>query len=470
MIKRPEYTVILATDSSVYRGDFAGRSARSIAHVDMADLNVDGTLVEAVRLAIELSQPIGRKVAVCSTAVWNQVIAVPRLSVADLGESELEGALKFEAETLVGIDAENAVLSAVDLGDAQDQRRFWVNVTELSQWQSIVDLISDARGKLVWLAHPVGAVSGSKGVLHPPQIEIWGNSISRMAGGGTLQSTSEAGLNSPRWATDLGFASTGSATTHQPWLLGPDPTDDQIPESINEVIKLSDERQLKLWLQTVATGITDFAAQKRPLIRQQRRASSSAAGLFAKVAAALLVIVFCGWHMFWLNGRNARLVQEIAASKQPAIEKKKYDTLLQSVLTKRTQTKVEATQAKLDARKVQFLFGNQRDRIQRLLKLLVDLRTSDLVVKEIALNEKGTVVSGISLNGQSAPNMANRLRDMALPLGWKIHPATQSGEMKMISGGPWKFTILLEDVGPPDAQTEAQVSLPPVSRTARAGP
>ncbi len=470
MKRRPEYSVILATDSSVYRADFAGRLARSIISVESTDLNADDSLVDAVRLAIELARPIGRRVVVYSTAVWNQMIAVPRLSVADLGQSELESALKFEAETLVGIDAENAILSAVELGDANDQRRYWVNITELSQWQSIVDLISEERAKLVWLAHPVGAVTGPNGVLDPPQIEIWGNSISRLASGGTLQSTSEARFNSDRWPSDLGFASPESATTHQPWLLGPDLTDDQIPGSINEVIRLSDERQLKLWLQTVAAGISGRVALNRPLIRQEQHASSFAAGLLAKVAAVLLVVMFCSWHIYWLNARNRQLISEIAVSKQPAIEKKKYDALLQNVMEKRTQTKAEATQSKLNARKIQFLFDNQTDRIQRLLKLLVDLRTSDLVVKEIALHEKGMVVSGISLNGESAPNMANRLRDAALPLGWKIHPATQNGEMKMISGGPWKFTILLEDVGPPDTQTEAQVNLLRLQKTARAGP
>ena len=149
----------------------------------------------------------------------------------------------------------------------------------------------------------------------------------------------------------------------------------------------------------------------------------------------------------------------ISELKIPLIEKSKHDGMLQGLMQKRDQAISEGNVAKQNLQRVRFLFEGQTSRIHMLLNKLVEFRTPDLVVKEIVANEDGTMISGVSLDSDAAPLLTNRLRDALTPVGWRVHPASQQGQLKMTSGGPWTFSILLQDVGPPSLiKTQEPVS------------
>ena len=90
----------------------------------------------------------------------------------------------------------------------------------------------------------------------------------------------------------------------------------------------------------------------------------------------------------------------------------------------------------------------QADRLFKLLELAVACHTSDLRVDRIRPDESGLVISGIALNSESPQDFANKLRPEAETLGWKVSPATLTGQRKMTSGGPWNFEIALQDMEP----------------------
>ena len=142
--------------------------------------------------------------------------------------------------------------------------------------------------------------------------------------------------------------------------------------------------------------------------------------------------------------------------KKPAEEKKKSDSQLISLLENRLEVETEDALLADDLKRVRFFLENQNDRIAKLLSLLVELRTNDLVVEEIGGTEAGVLISGISLNGESAQALAKKLRERAVQLGWAVNPAKQDGQQKLSTGGPWKYEILLTDTGPFESAVQSR--------------
>jgi hypothetical protein len=119
-----------------------------------------------------------------------------------------------------------------------------------------------------------------------------------------------------------------------------------------------------------------------------------------------------------------------------------------AILEQRAVVEVEDTALGDDLKRISFFLDNQRNRFAKLLNLLIELRTEDLVIQQIGGTEEGVLITGISLNGEAAQALAKRLRERAVELGWAVNPARQEGQQLMTTGGPWKYEILLTDTGP----------------------
>lgn len=96
---------------------------------------------------------------------------------------------------------------------------------------------------------------------------------------------------------------------------------------------------------------------------------------------------------------------------------------------------------------LQFFLDQQVGRLGKLLVWLLELRTEDVLIRELKPHERGMSIVGLSLNSESAPQLANQLRDAAQPFGWRVSLGAQIGAKTLVSGGPWEFEIILEDVG-----------------------
>ena len=81
------------------------------------------------------------------------------------------------------------------------------------------------------------------------------------------------------------------------------------------------------------------------------------------------------------------------------------------------------------------------------------------MILEIGGTEEGVLISGLSLNGESAQALAKRLREKAVPLGWAVNPARQEGQQKLTTGGPWDYEILLTDTGPFESAVQPRKKL-----------
>ncbi len=465
-----DVSIILISENQVVRADFEGRHASRLIDLVREKRNSNLSAQQVLESVVQNKKSIGRKTLVLDTSIWSQIVSVPRLSVADVAPEELGGALKFEVETLSGVEAERAVLGIREIESAGSsgselfpgqpatgQQDYWVNVATLESVKSVTKLAKARGAWWVGLAHPAGSYA-LRNRDQNRHIEIWDNLVF-LFNRYNLQSISSRSGNWPvQWGVDTPTDQSdtlGMVAEHAGLL----------PESLagRDVTVLDGEALLTKWLHNVARCVAkqeldDFL----PIVVETREpANFSQRTILARVALAALTIAFCLGHYGFLNHRQNNIEQRIFDLKQPGIAKQGYDNEITEILNERSKLEPEAAKIKQQLMQIEFLFNHQTGRLEQFLGLLMASRTSDLVIENISTHEKGLVVKGTSLGGRSAPLMASRLREQVLSLGWRVTAPTQIGEQKMVSGGPWRFTILFEDVGPGVTLSELD---PPASK------
>ncbi len=455
MSHRPDLTLILITNRVVLRADVDNRQNLTTEPVTI-ESSAAGNMIDEIQRVLDGGAPLARKVAVLSTSVWNQLVSIPRLSIDGLDDDQLRDALKYEVEPLLGIQADLATLSFSEIAGMGDHRRFWVNVLPSSDWQSVRGLLKSKKARDIQITHPVVVSNQSEA----DRLEFWDDTIFFVDSDGYLKQMCDVGAATDRWVSDFGFASSQQAFESTNTLFHPDAESAAKRQAdADRMMDLSSSQTQVTWLQTTAKCLAESSIGNRPIIQQPSKKTALGNGWLLKVASVLLVVTFCAWHLSWLKSRNQQMEVTISELKIPLIEKSKHDGMLQGLMQKRDQAISEGNVAKQNLQRVRFLFEGQTSRIHMLLNKLVEFRTPDLVVKEIVANEDGTMISGVSLDSDAAPLLTNRLRDALTPVGWRVHPASQQGQLKMTSGGPWTFSILLQDVGPPSLiKTQEPVS------------
>lgn len=456
MSKTPDLTIFLLSDQVVARADYAGRERPRRTAFRGLPRSPEATSLAALESLLEDAGPVGRHVLVLNTEIWSQIISLPAASVTGVRQPELHQALRFEVETLTGIDAEQAQLGITDVTPRRRrgpgaERMFWLNVVATEQVRTIVDLMRAHGARAVDLAHPMGMAAAPTG-KNCWRLEVWNNQVAWIHNG-KLQKIQSRGSN---WGEELQSRLDDPAIARQGSIIV---SSASAVEGIDRggvpLLDLSESDSLATWLDQTADKASDRSS--RPLIQLEKQKRESGRGLVFKLVAAAIVLLFCGGHWWWLDQQQQKLERDTEALKRPALAKQQYDAELAEVLNQRATVDQEAARMQYQVKRVEFLFKAQTGRLKRLLAMLSEFRTEDLVIQAIEHDPNGLVVRGISLNSYSAPLMANRLREPAQPLGWKIHAATQIGEQKMTNGGPWDFSILFEDIGP---------GLTPISDTA----
>ncbi len=447
MSKSPDLTIFLVSDRVVARADYSGRDRSRRIAFHSFPRDAETTSLAVLESMLESSGPVGRQVVVLDTEIWSQIISLPAASVTGVRQPELQQALRFEVETLTGIDAEQSQLGITDVTPRRrrgprTERLFWLNVVATDQVRAIVELMRAHGARAVDLAHPLGMAAAPTG-RNCWRLEVWNHQVAWIHGG-KLQKIQSRGST---WIEELQSRLTDPARAELGSIIV---SSEAAMEGVDfgdiPLLNLSEPDALATWMDQTASKVTERDA--RPLIQLEKQKRESGRGLAFKLGAAAIALLFCGGHWWWLDQQQRKLELDTEALKRPALAKQQYDTELAEVLNQRATVDQEAAKMQYQVKRVEFLFKAQTGRLKRLLAMLSDFRTEDLVIQAIEHDPNGLVVRGISLNSYSAPLMANRLREPALPLGWKIHAATQIGEQKMTNGGPWDFSILFEDIGP----------------------
>jgi hypothetical protein len=444
MSKRSECTIFLITGSEVVRADFAGKNGQHFLGLERSTRDAAFTAADTVQLALSTQSKVGRRCFVFETSVWSQIVSVPKRSIEDIQPAELQNALKFEVETLSGVDADSSALGIAELVDENPaQASFWINVAQSDLFESLSDTLKASGAKWVSLAHPAGfaADSGRKS----QSVELWENVAILLE---KLVPRNIAGLTS-RWPEQLGLGTVSEALENVAVFAQ---NQSMVGESadLTGVRSLDNEEALNVWLNAAARRGMSESVNYFPLVKsfEQVTQASSVSTTLLRVLAAGLVTLFCFWHWSWLEKSQSKVEQEIVELEQPAIDKRGFDQQLAQVREQRSTLEQDANAAQLKMKKVEYLLQFQKSRLANLLAELKKLRTEDLVISKIELHESGIVVSGLTLNSNSAPELAKQLTTVVTPMGWSVNPAAQEGKNQLTNGGPYEFSILLADVGP----------------------
>lgn len=433
MARRPDISVLLVFNRQVIRADYGRDFLKTLFYLHET-VDVESTLWDAVQQVTSGYPPLSSRTIILSSDVWSQVVMLPKMSVADIDQTDLDEVLKFEAETLSGIDIDEISLASTPLGPKDEYQQFWVSAIQKSTLEDVYKLLEASGCREIGIAHPAGLGGNQQTSPAGESIEIW----------------DELAFHLVNHATKLSFVKQVSSDHFEsgcPILFG-----GSSPEPINGLAntsKLEDEGTARSWTAQVASNYTqrigDLAA---PLIRRTKRTSATPIRHLFTGVIGLAVIAFCFWHWQFVSRKNELLQSKIEQVKLPATERKKYDSQLIEILESRAEVELDDMSLSDDLKRIRFFLDSQRNRFAALLNLLIDERKPNLVIEQIEGTEEGVLISGISLNGEAAQALATRLRESAVTLGWAVNPAKQQGQQKLTTGGPWDFKILLTDTGP----------------------
>lgn len=439
MARRPDITIILIFSRGVARADFNRGRPEPVRKL-IESVDVESTTKEAIEQVVIGQAAIAPRTIVLATDIWSQIIALPRMSVSGIAPEELDEVLKFEAETLSGIEIDEISLAFTSLGRQDELLRYWVSAIRQSDLDAAHRLLESAGGRDIVVAHPAG-LSGDPKSSSATTIEVWNelaffldDHASKLAR--IKQASPDLFL--PKHQITIGLGAT--AIELAPNLSAQ---------------SLEDDSAFDLWAGQVAQNY--FQRQQEciaPLLRISKAPTGFSAKYIVSGLFAIAVIAMCIWHRSYLRQYNESVIQKIAQIKTPAEEKKKYDSQLISILETRAELETEDAALGDDLKRVQFFLDNQSNRIPKLLNLLIELNAPEMVIQKIAGSEEGVMISGVSLNGEAAQALAKRLRERAVPLGWAVNPARQVGQQKLTTGGPWDYDILLTDTGPFDSAVQ----------------
>ncbi|MEM7785612.1 MAG: hypothetical protein AAF623_19850 [Planctomycetota bacterium] len=445
MARRPDISILLFDREGIFRADFS-RNSKSPSFQIRESADVESNYAEALDEVIRDKPSLAAQIVVASTNIWSQIVLLPKLSVTGIEENELEEALKFEAETLSGIEIDDIAVAYSLLRQDSEFNYYWVSAIRQSDLDQANELLESVGCRSITLAHPAG-LGMAPGIENQfPILEIWDEQ--------TFRFERQPGfLNRVRQ-----FTPEELKPAHSILLHGQDEWD---ATQFEEVFDLSEDAVLTQWAQKVAGNfLEDRERVGSPLIQLSKETNHTPLRYLATALIAILVLGLCFWHWKYMTQVNRSLRAEIEEIKNPAELKKRYDSQLMIILEQRTEVEVLDAALGDDLKRVQFFLDNQSNRIVKLLELLANQRTPNLVIDKISGVEQGVMISGISLNVEAAQALAKRLRELATPLGWVVNPAKQEGQEKLTTGGPWNYEIILTDTGPFETAVQPRKKIP----------
>ena len=433
MAKRSDISIILFFDRQMVRADF-GKDISKPNFYLQETVDVESTLYEAI-IQVTQNQPrLGSRTLVLSTDVWSQIVLLPKLSVSGIEPSDLEEVLKFEAETLSGIDIDEISLASTSLGIEDDYQKFWVSAIRSADLDAINEHLESLGCRDILIAHPSGFAANNAVKNNRQTIEVWEDLVFHLT------------ENSTR-LEQVKQLSTTPLVSNEPVLTGSQNLEwDEEHATFEHLI---DDATAKRWAGIVAGNYRKrLDAILAPRLRHFDRVPTRPIRHIFSGIIGLLVIGFCFWHGQYVQQYNKNLQIKISEIEAPAVQKKKNDSQLIQILEKRVEVETAVTALGDDLKRITFFLESQNNRYATLLELLIEMRTEDLVIQQVEGTEDGILISGVSLNGEAAQGLAKSLRERSVKLGWAVNPARQEGQQKLTTGGPWDYKILLAETGP----------------------
>ena len=441
MPTRPATTILLITEQEVVRADFSGKKAPQLTQHWRQPRGLDAALPTAVELAISLGPKLGRQVLVLTTSAWTQTISLPAGSTSGMDGTELAQTLRFEVEAFSGISAFDSQLACTQVNHDAANSEFWITQVETATFNRVEEIITVRGGKPLGLASPLGVPQPLTETTPWQRMEYWSDLVGAI--------TVDAGLRvfiantapqSNRWQVAL--ENWQGQTSTSEWLVAAGVA---VPhEHLGETTqRLEDSEPLENWLALWAAAVVG-ADYRFPMVVPTKKVASKEKRTKTSLAIAVALLTICVGHYFLQQRRMADLNASLETLQGPTEQKQALDTSLAAIEKVKTSLGDEAAALTTELQELASA-ARWKDRFATLLTSLARTQGDDLVIEKITPSNKGLAISGTSLEIEAATQLAQTLQPELLTAGWSIQAPTQVGTNALENGGPWKFTLRLED-------------------------
>ena len=158
-------------------------------------------------------------------------------------------------------------------------------------------------------------------------------------------------------------------------------------------------------------------------------------------------LAFCGlmygWNYYWIEDYKGKtevlkkIEADIAAFNKGIADDK----------TRQNNLSADIGSLKGDLASIPLVLEALQKRPMQVLEKIALGRPEDLVLEAITVFPEKIVVQGVTLTSELPNRLANYLDQNLKPMGFKIHSPTKSDMVIFEKGGPWKFELMLEDLG-----------------------
>jgi hypothetical protein len=448
--KRPYYTLWYISEKTTYRLD-ANRKGEAIGRLEVLEEGCESVkdLPSFLEHLLVEATGVGRKIWVMVEDLSSHVLNVPTIQVEGVESDMLSEVLKFEHEALSGESMTGMHLAHTLLKSEDDLNFYWLSYLKQDTFDLIVKKLKKKRCKLAGLIHPGGMPlplddhQVSKNWL---RLESWGETVFAFhykKGEVNAFQILHPAVQTDSWQRELDEFSLNAGSVErsesfQNSLANP------LPELTSHYSLSNHEDLTTQWLGQWLSILSSKEPDSTPVVKIPPHANQE---VMMMVSYGLGALAFCGllygWNYYWIEDYKTRtehlkkIEADITAfNKGIADDKSRQNNLSADIASLKGDLK--AIPAVLDA---------LQKRPMEVLEKLALGRPEDLVLEAITVFPEKIVVQGVTLTSELPNHLANYLDNNLKPMGFKIHSPTKVDMVIFEKGGPWKFEMMLEDLG-----------------------
>lgn len=447
-------TLLLITHDRLVRADLGPGRAAGVAGVHEERRPAVDDLPSLVEAALRLSRARPGNVWILSSELWTQVLSLPAESLAGLKPEEITRALGFEAEPFSGINALEAAAGQVLLPDEGPQRTYWLTEISAVQLQQIEDIVQQAGGRLLGMAHPGGL---PRPLCLPGEtkswqrVELWPGAIICIEGGTDRRCTVTVRNSDPRpgrWEADV-----ERWRAARPAVLAAEALHGASGVALDELpaenrLSLEEEPGIEAFLSAWAEALAGGTAAV-PLVTLPKPPMPASTRRAITIAAAVAALAVCIAVQLVINAFLARRVAETARLRQPVQQLAQLKSEGDKLQKQKGELSAACQKLQDNLDHYQQARRAQQQRLACLLGVLARRSPAETVIRKIDGTQDDIVLHGLCLDLPApeilAGGLAKDLRAALGPQGWQVQMPSKHAQEKLAAGGPWEFELHIAD-------------------------